>query len=298
MNIFLRTVGICALVIPNLALAKAFEEMFPDIPVYEEEAANEILREFDYQQGEIKLPAAKSVLNIPEGYYFLGPEDASMVLEILWGNPEAETMGMIFPVEYTPYDYEAWGVELTWDPIGYVSDEDAADIDYGDLLSTMKSDVRADSRWREENGYEPIELVGWAVEPSYDQETRKLHWAQEIAFGDSDVNTLNYKLRALGRKGVLQLNFVASMEQLTLIEAALPDVAAMTAFAEGSRYIDFDPSIDTIAAVGIGGLIAGKVVAKTGLFIVLLLFLKKFAVILILPVMWLVRKIKGGGGNV
>lgn len=283
---------------PNLGSAKTFEEMFGEPATFQEEEINAILNSFDYQQGEVNLPGAKSVLTIPEDYYFLGPKDAKAVLVDLWGNPDAETTGMIFPVEYTPFDYQAWGVELTWDPIGYVSDEDAAEIDYDDLLKTMTTDISEESKWRVENGYSPFELVGWAVQPSYDQTTRKLHWAQEIAFSDDDVNTLNYKLRALGRKGVLQLNFIASMDQLATIEAALPEVAAMTAFSEGSRYIDFDPSIDTLAAVGIGGLIAGKVIAKTGFLIVALLFLKKFAVILILPAMWLFRKLKGGDKNV
>lgn len=282
------------LIVPTLLGAKTMEEVFEQLPVYNDEEINAILKSFDYQQGEIVIPGANAILNVPEGYYFLGPKDAQTVLEDIWENPEAESMGMIFPAIYTPFDFDSWGVELSWEPIGYVSDEDAADIDYDDLLVTMKSDIREESRWRVENGYDSLELIGWATPPSYDLAERKLHWAMELEFGEIDVNTLNYNLRALGRRGVLQLNFIASIDQLSEVEAALPDVAAMASFQDGSRYIDFDASLDTVAAVGIGGLIAGKVLAKTGFLLVLLLFLKKFVIILILPVLWIFRKITGG----
>ena len=40
-------------------------------------------------------------------------------------------------------------------------------------------------------------------------------------------------------------------------------------FDDGNRYSDFNPDIDTVAAYGIGGLIAGKLAAKAGIFALL-----------------------------
>ncbi|MEJ2022478.1 MAG: DUF2167 domain-containing protein, partial [Maritimibacter sp.] len=159
--------------------------------------------------------------------------------------------------------------------------------DYNDLLKQMQADARESSKWREENGYDSIELLGWAEPPRYDQTERKLYWAKELQFGGDELHTLNYNIRALGREGVLILNVIASMEQLDEVRAATPDLLAMTSFTEGNRYIDFKPDLDKVAAVGIGGLIAGKVVAKTGFLIVLLAFLKKGFVLLLLPLIWL-----------
>jgi uncharacterized membrane-anchored protein len=48
----------------------------------------------------------------------------------------------------------------------------------------------------------------------------------------------------------------------------------MVNFTEGNRYSDFDSSTDNVAAWTIGGLVAGKVLAKAGLFAVILKFLK------------------------
>jgi uncharacterized membrane-anchored protein len=195
---------------------------------------------------------------------------------------------MIFPAEITPFHNGSWAVEITWDEIGYVSDENADEIDYAGLLTEMKSDTIAENTWRRENGYQGIELIGWAAAPHYDAAGRKLHWAKELHFEGEEGNTLNYNMRVLGRKGVLVMNFIAGMEALPDVQAALPEVLAQASFRDGARYADFDPSIDEVAAVGIGGLIAGKVLAKTGLLAMALIFLKKgwILIIIALGALW------------
>ena len=236
------------------------------------------------RQGEIALPNGVATLNVPESFYYLGPEDAEKVLVEVWGNPPGaglETLGMLFPSESTPFDDVAWGVTVEYEEDGYVSDADADDIDYDDLLAQMQEGSREASRERVSQGYEPIELVGWASRPFYDKAAHKLHWAKEVKFGDQPVNTLNYNIRVLGRKGVLVLNFFAGMDQMDAVDANLASVLALAEFNRGSRYADFDPDIDTVAAYGIGALVAGKVAAKTGLLAGLLIFLKKFGVIVV-----------------
>ncbi len=134
-------------------------------------------------------------------------------------------------------------------------------------------------------GYEPIELIGWAAAPHYDSQTHKMYWAQEIKFGADEVNTLNYNIRVLGRKGVLVLNFIAAMDQKQLIESKLDSVLALAEFDQGSTYSDFDSSTDKMAAYGLGGaLVAGKVAAKTGFLAAALIFLKKFGLVLVVGV--------------
>ena len=237
------------------------------------------------QTGTIKLPGAVATLEVPESFYYLSPEDSETVLVDIWGNPPGgETLGMLFPAGATPFDAESWGVTIEYEEEGYVSDDDAASIDYSDMLKEMQSDTRAQSKERVKQGYEAIELVGWAAPPYYDANTHKLYWAKEIKFGDTDDNTLNYNIRILGRKGVLLLNFIASMEQKPVIDSNLDTVLALAEFDTGSKYTDFNPSIDKVAAYGIGALVAGKVVAKTGLFAALLILLKKFGVFIVVGI--------------
>lgn len=264
--------------------AKPFAEMFPQYKDLEKGEARSFLEGLDYRQGQIDLKGGFAQLQVPEGYFFLGPEDAEKVLTTAWGNPPDQELplGMVFPSGLTPMHGGGWAVLIEWDPIGYVSDEDANEIDYSELLAEMQRNTRDTNRWRRENGYKPIELVGWAAPPHYDAVGRRLHWAKELKFDDNETHTLNYNMRVLGRKGVLVMNFIADMEVLPAVEKALPDVLALATFKDGARYGDFDASIDEVAAVGIGGLIAGKVLAKTGLLVTALLFLKKGWIVVVL----------------
>ena len=291
----LLAAAIIAILSAPAALAASFEEMFPGVVEQMPEDLRPGLEAMDLKQGYAAIGAMASI-DVPRGYYFLGPRDAEFVLTTLWGNPDAsQTLGMLFPRNRSPVDAAAWGAAITFDEIGLVSDEDATRYDYDALLAEMQADTRKDNIWRDENGYARVDLLGWASKPHYDLQSRKLYWAKRLKFADSEGETLNYNIRALGRKGVLVVNFIAGMDQLDDVEAAVPDVLGMVNFTEGNRYSDFDPKIDTVAAVGIGGLIAGKVLAKTGLLAMGLVLLKKFGVFLLLPLLGLKRLFTSGG---
>ncbi len=53
-----------------------------------------------------------------------------------------------------------------------------------------------------------------AAPPRYeDAATHKLYWAKELNFEGDSGDTLNYSICMLGRKGVLELNAIASIDQ-------------------------------------------------------------------------------------
>lgn len=251
-----------------------------------QENMQEVLAKLERKTGVIELPNGVATLKVPESFYYLDPEDANVVLTEIWGNPQSDelSLGMLFPANTTPFDNDSWGVTIDYVSEGYVDDEDAGSIDYSDLLKSMKAEVNESSAWRVEQGYEAIELVGWAKPPYYSAAENKLYWAKELKFGDMEDHTLNYNIRVLGRKGYLLLNFVASMDQLSDIESNLDTVLAVAEFNEGERYADFMPGVDKVAAYGIGALVAGKVLAKTGLIAMGLILLKKFWFILAIAI--------------
>ncbi len=235
------------------------------------------------QFGEIAIDAANATLNVPSTHYFLAGPAARTVLEDAWGNPPDENvLGMIFPAGVTPLDAASWGATIHYQGDGYVSDADAAEINYDDLLVELQNDARASNAWRTENGYGTIEIVGWAEPPTYNAQTNKLYWAKELAFGGQDVNTLNYDIRVLGRRGALVISFIASMPQLEEIRANAPTVLDMASFNQGATYAEYQPGVDKKAAYGLAGLIGGAALAKkTGLLAALLVFGKKFGVIVV-----------------
>jgi uncharacterized membrane-anchored protein len=235
---------------------------------------------FTFQHGKIELADNIGAIDVPEGFKYLNPEQSEVVLQDIWGNPDGSgTLGMLFPQGAGVFD--GWAFIITYDEMGYVKDDDADKIDYEELLEEMKTDMEAANNEREKIGYEKIALIGWASKPFYDKDHNTLHWAKEIRFGESEENTLNYNVRILGRKGVLILNAVSEMNELTQVQPSIEKVQASFHFADGNKYADFDPGIDEVAGWTIGGLVAGKVLAKAGFFAFALKYLKFIGIALL-----------------
>lgn len=231
--------------------------------------------------GKINLGKGIAQLNIPAGFKYLNPTQSNYVLADLWGNPPSETEGMIFPADADAYYPATWAIEITYEEDGHVKDDDAKDIDYDDLLEDMQKQTSESNPQRKEAGYPSIELLGWASPPYYDEATKKLHWAKRLQFENDSSETLNYNIRILGREGVLVLNAIGGMDHLEEIKANVDAILASVDFTEGNRYEDFDESTDKLAAYGVGGLIAGGILAKTGLLAKIGLIFAKFAKVLI-----------------
>ena len=133
----------------------------------------------------------------------------------------------------------------------------------------------------------------WAEAPRDDSAEKKLYWAKRIQFSQTEGETLNYDVRVLGREGVLILTAVADPVQLSEVSNGCKELLAGTAFVEGKRYEDYDPSTDRLAAYGIGGLIAGKVLGKVGLFAKLAKFGKFIVVGVVAGFVFLKKKLSG-----
>lgn len=248
------------------------------------EMMDSLNRSFRWETGLVSLKNGLATVNVPAGFKFLNGEQSRFVLENLWGNPPDEsTLGMLFPEKSSPLDSSVFAFNLSFDSIGYVKDTDAGDINYTDLLKQVQEESAAANAERVKLGYEPIKIIGWANPPFYDAEKKVLHWAKEIQFGEpgaASENTLNYDVRVLGRKGVLSMNAVGGMSALPSVKASIADIVASASFGDGSRYADFDSNVDEVAAWTIGGLVAGKVLAKAGFFAIFLKFLKPILLIL------------------
>jgi len=229
--------------------------------------ADQFVASLKFQSGKIDLPNGIATLDLPPSFRYLNPEDSGRVLVDAWGNPPGgTTLGMIFPADVSPLSQSGWGIVITYDEDGHVGDEEADTIDYDEMLKDMQSSMEEANVERKKEGYEPVSLVGWAEAPSYDKANHKLYWAKELAFGDAQQHTLNYNIRVLGRQGVLVLNAVAGMDQISTIKAEMPNVLSATNFKAGNNYADFNSSTDKVATYGIAALVAGGVAAKMGLF--------------------------------
>jgi uncharacterized membrane-anchored protein len=228
-----------------------------------------------YKTGKIVLRNGLATINVPPAFKFLAEDEAEYVITELWGNPKGDKpLGLILPADDAASLLNTYAFVIEYDDIGYVKDKDADKINYDDLMKSIKESQITANAERRKLGLETMNIVGWASRPFYDKEKKVLHWAKEYSVEGSEENGLNYDIRVLGRKGVLNLQAVAGMNALDSVKAHINDMLAMVSFNEGHRYNDFDSKTDKVAAWTIGGLVAGKVLAKVGLWAVIAKFFK------------------------
>lgn len=234
------------------------------------------------EKGRILQTAYHFCVDVPEGYQFLDKEKANHLLSDYWGNPQDDDMlgALVSDTALIYYDVSTAYV-ISYDNCGYVSDKDATDINYDDLLKDLQKSTLEGNKERIAKGYEKVQLVGWAIAPQYDKRKKALCWAKHLRFGD-DYDVLNYDIRILGKDGYVIMQAVADLSDCDQIIAGQNAIISSVIFDKGYAYTDFNPKKDHVAEWTIGGLIAGKVLAKAGLFAKLsVLFLKFWKLILI-----------------
>lgn len=289
MNLIIRTASAALLCFSGLTFAQAADDS--------EAQAKALLASLQYQTGTVAVTEAKAQLDLKSGFRYLPQKDARRVLEEYWGNPPDESvLGLIIPDKDPLGTEHSWAVVVTYNDEGYVSDADANEIDYTDLLKDMKAETKESNEYRKSEGYQEIELIGWAEPPRYDATSKRMYWAKELAFTGQQDNALNYDIRVLGRQGYLSLEAVASIKDLNRVNEGMKQILPMAQFYAGNTYADYNASTDKLAAYGLAALVGGGVAAKAGLFAklgALLLAGKKFIIIFLIAIGAFLKKIFG-----
>ncbi|HEX8625449.1 MAG TPA: DUF2167 domain-containing protein [Allosphingosinicella sp.] len=280
LKLVLALAGLC-IAVPTLGQAPAADQKA------RERELIAILDSLHPASGDVAVPQASAVLHLGKDYYYLPADEARRVLVEGWGNPPETAegvLGLVFPAGKTFLD-DVWGAVITYDPVGYVTDKDAASIDYDSLVKEMKEGIEAANEERTRQGYPAQHLVGWAQAPTYDPRSHSLVWARNVQFEGQTENTLSYDVRLLGRKGVLSLNMITGMSKLGETRQAAAKFAGAAEFQTGSRYADYKPGTDKEAEYGLAGLVAAgagvAVAKKAGLIGIILAFGKKFFVLIL-----------------
>ncbi|MEE3626703.1 DUF2167 domain-containing protein [Nitrospirillum sp. BR 11752] len=200
--------------------------------------------------------ADKAVTLTPNpAFRYVAAGDTKAFLERHWrGRPLAggAGLGLLIPVGSAPEP--AWLVVLSYDGGGHVSDLDAGRLDADALLAALKSAGGGTPR-----------LTGWAQPPRYDDSSHTLVWATRSLADGGAVDALDYHVRLLGRRGVLNLDIAARMNDLPTIEGEMPALLSMIRFTPGNGYRDYVAIADRSVTLGLSGLIAGDALVKGGL---------------------------------
>jgi uncharacterized membrane-anchored protein len=288
----------------TLCLFAAVTARADDAPHLSDQQKQAIVSGLQWQTGTITLKDGLARINLAEGFRFLGADDARKVLHEVWSNPDdPNVLGLLFPKDSGPLDDGGYAITVAYEDDGYVKDDDADTINYDDLLKKMQASVHDANDERVKEGYQPMELIGWAQPPHYDKATHKLYWAKQYKVGNEPGpgNVLNYDLRILGRHGTLVLTVLGDMQALPEINNDVPGILAMVDFQPGNTYAEFDPKIDKVAEYGLAGLIFAGAAAgavKLGLFAGLFkwifaaaLALKKALIVIVIAIVAGVKKL-------
>jgi uncharacterized membrane-anchored protein len=200
-------------------------------------------------------------IDLPEGYRFSGKAGVRRFLELTQNPASGNELGVLLP----PDGDDMWFVIFEFNPIGYVKDDEKDDLDADSILSSIREGTAQANKERERRGWSTMNIVGWHTAPHYDLRTNNLTWA--ITGSGADGNVVNYSVRLLGRRGVMNVDLVLSPEQVEAVVPAFETVLESFTFKAGSRYAEFRQG-DKIAAYGLTALVAGgagAALAKSGL---------------------------------
>ena len=243
------------------------------------------------QTGVIMLSACHAQIEVPEGFLFLDEPQARKLLIDYWDNPESnfdDLLGVLVPDDNEYFLQISVAFVITYDNCGYIKDNDANSIDYNELLETLQKDFEENNKSLPEGNR--CKLKGWTVTPHYDQSNHVLIWAKTLEFSSGEV--VNYDMRILGKDGLVSINAVVNPEDVEEVVSKESTMVQSFRFDKGYAYADFNPARDKVSDWTLGGLVAGSILAKTGVLSKLGLLLLKFWKIIAVGAVGLVAGIK------
>jgi uncharacterized membrane-anchored protein len=252
---------------------------------------NEMVESFGWtRQGKGNIGGMAEIA-IPQGYRFTDGKGASKMLEF-YGNPPSNSyLGML-----ATENFQEHSIIFEFDDIGYVKDDEKNDLDADELLSTMKEGQEAANEQRKKMGLGELEIMGWAVPPRFNDQTKNLEWAIILKSKSDGGTNINHNTRLLGRKGVMEVTLMCSPEELQGLLPGYQKILEGFSYIQGERYAEYQ-SGDKIAEYGLTALVAGGgayALAKSGLLGKLgLIFAKlgKAAILLVVGVLVAIKKL-------
>ncbi len=263
----------------------------------DENAMIEQIQALDWQvePGKYQLVGTNASVTTTSEEYLLKGTEAHKYMRISEGHDGFKPDALIVRVEGPSQDTQ---VLFTYHDIGFVKMDDWEEhINKDELLKEIQSSTEAANKIKEK-GYPKLYVDGWAQEPYLDKENAIVYWAIS-AHTSAGGSIVNAKAMKLGRKGFAEIVWMGSPNQFANAQSSLSPSLAAYQYDEGSKYADYVPGTDTVAAVGAGALayklITVKAAAKAsaGLLALLAIFAKKLWFLIFLPFIFVWKWFKG-----
>jgi uncharacterized membrane-anchored protein len=199
-------------------------------------------------------------LNVPDESEFGNAKVARDTMK-QWGNLISnKEVGILFSPNGSSILFE-------FDPVGLVKDDDKESLDADKVLASLKENQEEANTELKESGGNPLEIVGWQVKPHYDEATHNLESAPLIRDIASGKESVNYNVKILGRRGVMEVALLVSPEKFDQELKWFRSTMKGFNFVQGEDYSSWIKG-DKVAEYGLGALAVGggvAVLAKTGI---------------------------------
>lgn len=210
-------------------------------------------------------------IDLPAGMILFERTEAQALVRKGGGSGES-AVAVIVPAS----DTATWSVIIEASDVGYVSDDDASELDASGMLENYKQGVIEQNKRRVGLGLPEMVLDGWSEPPRYEPTTRHLVWG--LNGHDATGKVVNFFTRFLGRNGYLSVNLIDDPLKIEASKAQALSILTAVHFASGARYEDHVGS-DHDSGLGLKALVLGGtgvvIAKKTGILIAIALALKK-----------------------
>ena len=252
--------------------------------------------ESDYEWIEGGAPVDlgdKVTIDLNPEFIFLDGENTKQMATDYGDIVTGLEIGSIFPMD----ESQTWAVFFDYEETGHIEDDEKEKINAKALLKSYKDGAKEANKEREPG--ERFYVTGWDIEPHYDETTHNLTWSLLLE-DENEETCLNYNTRLLTREGNISVVLVTEPQNKEADQKILSEqILSNLEVTDGNKYEDFNKSTDKMSEYGLSALILGgtglAVAKKAGLLAVILVFAKKFGVIIIagLAAIWgVIRKKK------
>ena len=220
-------------------------------------------------------------------YYLKGSKDINQYSWWVYGHENKDDDFNVFA--------EGYAIYVQYKNEGYVTIEDWKEVKPNELITEMRN---IQKQWAEDSkkqGVNYAERIEWIYEPDFNEQDNFVNYSYEVFWNGENkkYKTMQTNSIVLGRKGYIELSFVKKIfpdttnAEMKEFANFAKEFTADVIYKDGSKHTDYK-SGDKIAALGIGGLVAGtlgvKVLAKAGILAKFLPLLAKFWWIIIAPI--------------
>ncbi len=162
-----------------------------------------------------------------------------------------------------PKNGDPWYIVFEYDPVGYVKDDEKKNLDADAIFKSIKEATEHSNQQRAQQGFTPVNLVGWQIKPHYDESPHNLVWA--LLGEEEGERIVNYNTRLLGRGGYMSVVLVTGLDTFESLIGNVNTILDGFEYQHGKSYAEYVKG-DKIAKIGLTALVAGGAAAAASKF--------------------------------